>query len=79
MSTAARIIFAAGALFAVGLGIVRGLDPYGFLILALVLGCTWLGFALLHRLTRVAPAKCAACGGLISPNAPHCKHCGATV
>ena len=23
-----------------------------------------------------APARCASCGGLMSPNAPYCKHCG---
>lgn len=26
-----------------------------------------------------APAQCAACGGLMSPNAPYCKHCGEPV
>ena len=26
-----------------------------------------------------APATCASCEGLISPNAPYCKHCGASV
>lgn len=26
-----------------------------------------------------APATCASCGGLMSPNAPYCKHCGASV
>lgn len=79
MSTATRIIFVAGVVFAVGLGIIGGLDPYGFVILALVLACSWLGFALLGRTGDVGPAKCSACGGLISPNAPYCKHCGARV
>lgn len=22
------------------------------------------------------PAQCGSCGGLLSPNAPYCKHCG---
>jgi hypothetical protein len=79
MSAAARGIFIAGVAFAVGLGIALGLDAYGFVILALVIGCGWLGFALLHRTKDVAPARCDTCGGLISPNAPYCKHCGATV
>jgi len=26
-----------------------------------------------------APAQCTACGGLMSPNAPYCKHCGEPV
>jgi hypothetical protein len=79
VSTAVRIILIAGIVFALGLGIVLGLDAYGFLVLALVLSCGWLGFALLARSGEIIPAKCAACGGLISPNAPYCKHCGASV
>ena len=26
-----------------------------------------------------APATCVSCGGLMSPNAPYCKHCGASI
>ena len=28
---------------------------------------------------KTVPARCDTCGGLISPNAPYCKHCGAIV
>ena len=31
------------------------------------------------RSGTVAPATCRECGGLISPNAPYCKHCGAQI
>ena len=49
--------------------------------------CVILGFIVLFgalaiavadkaRSGAVQPASCPECGGLISPNAPHCKHCG---
>ncbi len=60
-------------------GYAFGLDTYAAVILALIVGLGWLAVAVSRKgdagLAR--PATCSECGGLVSPNAPYCKHCGA--
>ena len=49
-----------------------------FVLIALF-GVLAIAVARKARTGLVAPAQCSSCGGLISPNAPYCKHCGAAV
>lgn len=69
-----------GIVAAVLLGLGVGFDPTAYLILALIV-LTGVGAVLIARRFRAGlaePARCADCGGLISPNAPYCKHCNST-
>ena len=81
MNPLARAIFVAGIIFVLiaAIGTGSGTDATGLVILSLVVGVGLLGIALLSRTGRVQPATCSECNGLISPNAPYCKHCGAPV
>jgi hypothetical protein len=70
-------------LVATSLAVVVGLAVGLNLVTAVLLGVIVLLGALSVAVARksdrgaVGPATCAECGGLISPNAPYCKHCGA--
>lgn len=66
---------------AVVLAVVGGLDLLGLLLLVLIVAVGALGVAVARRgeKGRVAPAQCESCGGLLSPHAPFCKHCGTPV
>ena len=81
MKTATIAIVGLGLAFIAGLAVAFGLDSTGVVIVALLVGAGWLAIAVAKRSGSgtVAPAECAACGGLVSPNAPYCKHCGAEV
>ena len=81
MNPLARAIFVTGIIFVVIAAVTTGRAPdaTGFIILSLVVGVGLLGIALVSRTGRVQPATCSECNGLISPNAPYCKHCGAPV
>lgn len=75
---------AAAAIFVAGLGFVGVISAAGgsyglveVMILAFVLALAGLGLTMLFRSNSVAPAMCSNCGGVISPNAPYCKHCKA--
>ncbi len=74
-------IIIAGVSVALVLGLVTGFDVVGVVIFSLILLVGALGVATVTRFRSgdVAPARCRECGGLISPNAPYCKHCGAAV
>ena len=72
-------IVLAGLGLALALGIRQGFDTASVTIL-LFLGIVGaLAVAIANRSSRgtIAPDVCAECGGVISPNAPYCKHCGA--
>ena len=69
-------------LFGLGLALLLGV-VYGFdaaavsMLLALVLlGALAIAVARGKERGMTAPARCGSCGGLMSPNAPYCKHCG---
>jgi len=66
-----------GVIAAVLLGIALGFDVGAIVILAGIFGFALLAVAVAQRSARrlAEPATCPACGGLISPNAPYCKHC----
>jgi hypothetical protein len=63
---------------AIVLGIGVGLDIAALSILAtmIALGILAIVVARKSETGAVGPATCSACGGLMSPNAPYCKHCG---
>lgn len=71
------IVISGIALSAV-LGIALGLDLRATVTLAAIvmLGVLGLLVAAKSRSGEVEPARCPECEGLLSPNAPHCKHCG---
>lgn len=54
----------------VAIGLFFGLSVIGGLAIAVARG---------KDKGMTAPAQCTACGGLMSPNAPYCKHCGEPV
>ena len=78
MTSVVRIIVGVGILGAVLLGFGLGFDSGALLILGFIVlfGALAIAVADKARSGAVQPASCPACGGLISPNAPHCKHCG---
>ena len=47
--------------------------------LVIVTGALAIAVVRRSRSGAVTPASCGECGGLISPNAPYCKHCGAQI
>lgn len=71
-------IVAAGIALALVLGVSKGFDATSLTILALIVAVGAVSIAVADRSERgtVAPARCDACGGVLSPNAPFCKHCG---
>ena len=66
---------------AVVLGYMYGFDPTATAILFALVVLGGLSIAVARGKDKgiTAPATCASCDGLISPNAPYCKHCGAPV
>ncbi len=81
MSKTVTVFVTAAVLFAIGLGVAGGLDVQGVTILMLVIAAGVLAVAVARRAEGgfVDPRTCENCGGLESPNAPYCKHCGATL
>lgn len=68
-----------GVAVTVGLGIAFGFDSTAAIILGFVIAFGVLSILAARRARSgaVAPGECPECGGLVSPNAPYCKHCGA--
>jgi hypothetical protein len=66
---------------AIVLGISVGLDVAAVVILATLIATGVLAIVVARKSERdpIGPATCSACGGLMSPNAPYCKHCGEPV
>ncbi|MFP5298365.1 MAG: zinc ribbon domain-containing protein [Actinomycetota bacterium] len=71
-------IVAWGVIGAVLLGLGMALDITGLVILAFIVLVGGIGIGAVTKIRKgaVAPASCPNCGGLVSPNAPFCKHCG---
>lgn len=72
-------VVAVGLTLALALGIDQGFDPTSVAILILIALVGALAVAAVNRSSAgvTAPAVCACCAGVISANAPYCKHCGA--
>lgn len=66
---------------AVVLGVGVGFDVPAFAILVSMVGLGVLAIVIARKSEggAVGPASCSSCGGLMSPNAPYCKHCGQSV
>lgn len=79
MTQVAVAIVLLGFALTVGLAVAGGLDVTGAVILALVVAVGLLVIAVARKsgAGAVQPAECSTCKGLVSPNAPYCKHCGA--
>ena len=79
MRGAASGVVIAGIALAFLLGLERGFDVTGLVIFSLIVGVGALALAVVRKSGggTVGPATCGECGGLISPNAPYCKHCAA--
>ncbi len=71
-------VVAVGLALALALGVDQGFDTTSITILVLiaVVGALAIAAAGKFEGQRVAPARCSECNGVISPNAPYCKHCG---
>jgi hypothetical protein len=63
------------------LGYMYGFDSTAIAILCALVVVGGLAIAVARGRDKglTAPATCASCGGLMSPNAPYCKHCGTPV
>ncbi|MFN2389628.1 MAG: hypothetical protein ABR575_08515 [Actinomycetota bacterium] len=74
-------VVAAGVALAVISGSARGFDALAVVILGVVALVGALCIAVSRRAERgsVAPARCPRCRGIVSPHAPYCKHCGASL
>ncbi len=57
--------------------IVKGFDGVGIALVTSIVVFGGLTILLLGRAGDVRPGACEECGGLISRDAPYCKHCGA--
>jgi hypothetical protein len=79
MNALAVAIVVVGLALAAGVAVAAGLDTTGTIIFGLLVATGLLAIAVVRKTRQgaVAPAQCSECGGLLSPNAPYCKHCGA--
>lgn len=79
MKRTAIAIVVLGLAVAITSGIAFGFDTRAIVYLGLMtaVGLLAIGVAARTDKRTVGPAHCVQCGGLISPNAPFCKHCGA--
>ncbi len=79
MSAAVTVLVLVAIAFVVSVGLAAGLDVYAAAILGLILvfGALALAIARRTRSGAIVPASCTECGGVVSRNAPYCKHCGA--
>lgn len=81
MSAAVTVVVAAGLVVVIALSLTRGVDAVAIVLLVLIAAMGATGVAVARRANRgsVAPASCPECNGLVSPHAPYCKHCGASL
>lgn len=79
MSAAVTVLVLVAVTFVVSVGIVAGLDVYASVILGLIVafGALALAIARRSRSDAIGPARCLECDGIVSSNAPYCKHCAA--
>jgi hypothetical protein len=79
VTIAVRILVGFGIVGAILLGLGLGFDSTSLIILGFIVMFGGLAVAIADKAKTgaVHPAECPSCGGLVSPNAPYCKHCGA--
>jgi hypothetical protein len=77
VTAAAIAILVAGVAFVIATAVSGGSFSFGELLLvSIVMAFALLGLAVVRQARHAQPATCGECGGVISPNAPVCKHCG---
>lgn len=78
MTAGVAVFVGLGVLAAVLLGLGVGFDRGAYVILSAIIAFGLLTIAVARKAQTgaVRPDKCPHCGGVISPNAPYCKHCG---
>jgi hypothetical protein len=74
-----RFLIVYGIVAAILLGIGMAFDVTALIILGGIVIVGAVGFGVVEKMRSgaVVPAQCPECGGLVSPNAPYCKHCSA--
>ena len=79
MTITTAVLVVAGIGGAIVLGLETGMDATAIAILVALALVGWLAVEVARRAGRgqAEPARCRECGGLTSPHAPYCKHCGA--
>lgn len=79
MIVAARVVVLLGFAAVAALAVANGLDAGGVVIAGIVLAVGIVVLAAGRKVGSgaVTPGRCESCGGLVSPHAPYCKHCGA--
>jgi hypothetical protein len=71
------VIVVVGVVACVGAAMAAGLDGTSGTMLGAIFVVGAVAIAGSRKTGSIQPARCAECGGLVSPNAPVCKHCGA--
>lgn len=71
------VLVVVGIVACAGAALAAGLDLTGALIFAGIVTVGVVAVASTRKTDRIRPARCEECGGVISPHAPYCKHCGA--
>lgn len=81
MSRIVSVFVLLGLFSAIVFGYTAGFDVAALLILATLFAVGLLAIVVTRKSEQGVggPARCASCGGLMSPNAPYCKHCGEQV
>lgn len=81
MTRAVIGIVIAGLVMALILGYRVGFDATALVILVILLAVGAVAVVVARRSEAgtARPAACSFCGGLLSPNAPYCKHCGENI
>lgn len=72
-------IVGVGLGLALALGLRQGFDASSaaILVFSAVVGAVAVAAVRRSEGGAVGPARCSSCEGVVSPNAPYCKHCGA--
>jgi pheromone shutdown protein TraB len=79
VSTFVTVLVLLAIAFVVSVGLAAGLDVFAAALLGFILLTGVLALAAVRRMgsKRVGPVPCPHCSGVVSLNAPYCKHCGA--
>jgi hypothetical protein len=79
VTAAVVVLVSAGLALALAYGLARGFDALSVVLLISLSGLGALGITVARRARAgtVMPHACVECGGVVSPSAPYCKHCGA--
>lgn len=81
MTRTVAIFVGVGVVAAVLLGIGMGFDTGAYVLLGSIVLVAILAVVVARKSQTGAagPRSCPSCGGLISPNAPYCKHCNEAI